>query len=127
MCGTLFVGDDMRVEKPWGYEDRWAITDRYLGKILHINAGHRLSLQYHEEKDETIYVLKGSLLLEMGPHHQYIDTETGIRIVLKEGESQRIRPGLIHRYCADKEDVTLIEVSTAEIEDVVRLQDDYNR
>ena len=117
----------MRVEKPWGYEDRWAITDRYLGKILHINAGHRLSLQYHREKDETIYVLKGSLLLEMGPHHEYIDTETGIRIVMKEGESQRIRPGLVHRYCADKEDVTLIEVSTAEIDDVVRLQDDYNR
>jgi|TARA_Y100000996_G_scaffold414024_1_gene403772 mannose-6-phosphate isomerase len=118
---------DNLVVKPWGYEDRWAITDKYLGKILHINAGHRLSLQYHREKDETIYVLKGSLLLELGPHHEYTDTETSVKVVLKEGESQRIRPGLIHRYCADKEDVVLIEVSTAEIDDVVRLQDDYNR
>ena len=66
-------------------------------------------------------------MLEMGPHHEYADTETGVKMVLKEGESQRIRPGLIHRYCADKEDVILIEVSTAEIDDVVRLQDDYNR
>jgi len=118
----------MRVEKPWGYEDRWAITDKYLGKILHINAGHRLSLQYHEQKDETIYVLEGSLLLELGPcHDMYTEAETSIKMVLKEGDSQHIKPGLIHRYCADKEDVTLIEVSTAEIDDVVRLQDDYNR
>ena len=69
----------MKVEKPWGHEIRWAISDKYLGKILHINAGHRLSKQYHREKDETIYVLKGSLLLEMGPHHEYTDTETGLR------------------------------------------------
>jgi mannose-6-phosphate isomerase-like protein (cupin superfamily) len=117
----------MRVEKPWGYEDRWAITDKYLGKILHINAGHRLSLQYHREKDETIYILKGSLLIELGPYHEYVDTEAAIKMVLKEGDSQRIRPGLVHRYCADKGAVTLVEVSTAEIDDVVRLQDDYNR
>ena len=115
----------MNVEKPWGHEIRWAISDKYLGKILHINAGHRLSKQYHREKDETIYVLKGSLLLEMGPHHEYTDTETGLRQVLSEGQSQRIRPGLIHRYCADKNDVVLIEVSTPEIDDVVRLEDDY--
>jgi len=117
----------MRVEKPWGYEDRWAITDKYLGKILYIKAGHRLSLQYHEQKDETIYVLEGSLLLEMGPRYDSMGTETGIKMVMKKGESQRIQPGLIHRYCADKEDVVLIEVSTAEINDVVRLQDDYKR
>ena len=117
----------MRVEKPWGYEDRWAITDKYLGKILHIKAGHMHYLQYLQEKDETIYVLKGSMLLVIGPHHEYTDTETSIKMVLKEGDSQHIRPGLIHRYCADKEDVTLIEVSTPEIDDVVRLQDDYNR
>jgi mannose-6-phosphate isomerase len=117
----------MKVDKPWGYENRWAITDKYLGKILHINAGHRLSLQYHEVKDETIYVLEGSLLLEIGPHHEYADIETGIKMILSKGQSQHIRPGLIHRYSADKGDVTLIEVSTAEIDDVVRLQDDYKR
>jgi len=117
----------MRVEKPWGYEDRWAITDKYLGKILYIKAGHRLSLQYHEQKDETIYVLEGSLLLELGPLHERRSTETGIKVILKKGESQRIHPGLIHRYSADKGDVVLIEVSTAEINDVVRLQDDYKR
>ena len=117
----------MRTDKPWGHEVRWAVNDKYLGKLLCINKGHRLSLQYHKEKDETIYVLKGSLLLEMGPHHEYTDTETGIRLVLKEGESQRIRPGLIHRYWADKGDVVLIEVSTPEIDDVVRLEDDYDR
>ncbi len=117
----------MRTNKPWGHEVRWAVNDKYLGKLLHINKGHRLSLQYHREKDETLYVLKGSLLLEMGPHHEYADTETGIRVTLGEGDSQRIRPGLIHRYCADKGDVVLIEVSTPEIDDVVRLEDDYNR
>tara|TARA_R100000008_G_scaffold74759_1_gene53689 strand:- start:134 stop:490 length:357 start_codon:yes stop_codon:yes gene_type:complete len=117
----------MRTDKPWGHEVRWAVNDKYLGKLLYINKGHRLSLQYHREKDETIYVLKGSLLLEMGPHHEYVDTETGLRVTLREGESQRIRPGLIHRYCADKGDVILIEVSTPEINDVVRLEDDYNR
>jgi mannose-6-phosphate isomerase-like protein (cupin superfamily) len=137
MC--IFVHDDhgrsiilemkmsRKVEKAWGHEDRWAITDKYLGKILYINEGHRLSKQYHIEKDETVYVLKGSLLLELGPHYEYSDTESGIKIVLGEGECQRIRPGLIHRFCADKGDVVLIEVSTAEIDDVVRLQDDYGR
>jgi len=117
----------MRVKKPWGYEDRWAITDKYLGKILYIKPGHRLSLQYHEQKDETIYVLEGSLLLELGPLHNSIDGETGIKRVMKKGESQRIQPGLIHRYCAGKEAVVLIEVSTPEIEDVVRIHDDYKR
>lgn len=125
--------NDRIVEKPWGHEDRWAITDRYLGKLLYIKAGHRLSKQYHEEKDETIYVLSGSLLLELGPHSEQVEdlpgtiTPAGVKIVLKEGEAQRIEPGMVHRYCADKEDVVLIEVSTAEINDVVRLEDGYNR
>lgn len=117
----------MRVEKPWGYEIRWAVNDKYLGKILHINAGHRLSRQYHKEKDETIYVLEGSLLLEIGPHHEEEGYESSLKEVLRKGDSQRIIPGIIHRYCADVADVTLIEVSTPEIDDVVRLHDDYNR
>ena len=80
----------MKVEKPWGHEIRWAITEKYLGKILHINAGQQLSLQYHEVKDESIYVLEGTLLVK--------DKER-VRI-LEEGESMRIQPGTIHRFCA---------------------------
>ena len=117
----------MKVNKPWGYEIRWAINDKYLGKILHINAGHRLSKQYHKYKDETIYVLNGSLLLEIGPHHEVAKVEDPLKEVLREGSNRRIRPGIIHRYCADVGDVTLIEVSTPEIDDVVRLEDDYDR
>mgnify|MGYP001478349129 CR=1 FL=1 len=108
----------MKVEKPWGHEIRWAITDKYLGKILHINRGRRLSKQYHEVKDETIYVLTGVLILEID------DTQ----VFLKEGESHRIRAGQVHRFCAPIDcSVRLIEVSTGEIEDVVRLEDDYGR
>ena len=117
----------MRVNKPWGYEIRWAINDKYLGKILHINAGHRLSKQYHEHKDETIYVLDGSLLLEIGPHHEVAKLEDPLIEVVMQGSNRRIMPGIIHRYCADEGDVTLIEVSTPEIDDVVRLEDDYDR
>jgi quercetin dioxygenase-like cupin family protein len=108
----------MKVEKPWGHEIRWAINSKYLGKILHINAGNRLSLQYHEEKDETIYVMKGTAIV-------LLDGNTHI---LSEGESLRILPKQVHRYAASPDgDVKLIEVSTPEIDDVVRLQDDYGR
>ena len=108
----------MKVEKPWGHEIRWAITEKYLGKILHIDAGHQLSLQYHEVKDESVYVLEGTLLVK--------DKER-VRI-LEQGESMRIQPGTIHRFCAPHTThVKLIEVSTPEIDDVVRLEDDYGR
>ena len=108
----------MKVEKPWGHEIRWAITEKYLGKILHINSGQQLSLQYHEVKDESIYVLEGTLLVK--------DKER-VRI-LEEGESMRIQPGTIHRFCAPHTNhVKLIEVSTPEIDDVIRLEDDYDR
>ena len=109
----------MKVDKPWGHEIRWAINDKYLGKILFISRGKRLSKQYHNIKDETIYVLSGILQLEIG--------ESEI-IYLKEGESYRITPKTIHRFCAPIDcSVKLIEVSTPEIDDVVRLQDDYGR
>tara|TARA_Y100001973_G_C5204272_1_gene340281 strand:+ start:3175 stop:3516 length:342 start_codon:yes stop_codon:yes gene_type:complete len=109
----------MKVEKPWGHEIRWAVNDKYLGKILHINAGHKLSLQYHEQKDETIYVLKGTVIVR---------NENKIIKVLEEGESFRIQPMTVHRFCAPTDfDVELIEVSTPEIDDVVRLEDDYGR
>ena len=110
-----------RVDKPWGYEDIWAESDRYLGKILFIKKGNRLSRQYHEKKDETVYVLKGTLLMELGEGDDIIE------YTLKQGEAERIVPGTIHRFCADKEDVTLVEVSSPEINDVVRLEDDYKR
>ena len=110
----------MKVKKPWGHEIRWAINDKYLGKILHISRGQRLSKQYHNVKDETIYVSAGVLILEIGEKPELI--------YLKEGESYRIEPKTIHRFCAPSESyVELIEVSTPEIDDVVRLQDDYGR
>ena len=107
-----------RVDKPWGYELRFARTDRYAGKVLFIQAGAQLSLQYHETKDEAFYVQSGTLELVLGKD-QRVDT-------LKAGEARRIVPGTIHRFRA-KTDVLLFEVSTPELEDVVRLADDYGR
>ncbi len=109
------------VEKPWGYENRWAVTDKYLGKILHINAGHKLSRQYHEIKDESIYLLEGTLVLELGQGEEIQ------KMILKQGASWRIEPNTVHRFAAPSGGCVLIEVSTPEIEDVVRLEDEYNR
>ena len=107
---------DARVDKPWGYEIRWAITDRYLGKILHVNRGEALSLQYHERKDECILLQKGVLDLELdGAVHR-----------LQPGDSVHITPGMRHRMTA-VEDCDIFEVSTPELEDVVRLEDRYGR
>ncbi|HHZ94744.1 MAG TPA: cupin [Flavobacteriales bacterium] len=117
-----------KVEKPWGHEIRWAVNEKYLGKILFIKSGQRLSKQYHEVKDETIYVLEGSLLLEYGPNIEaYSSSPDPIREVLHAGTARRIRPGTIHRFCAELGDVSLLEVSTPEINDVVRMEDDYDR
>ena len=112
----------MKVEKPWGYEIRWAVNEKYLGKLLHIRSGAQLSRQYHETKDETIYVQNGVLLLELGsPDDIFVR-------VLREGDSHRIKPNTIHRFKAPPDGyVDLIEVSTPEIDDVVRLEDDYGR
>ena len=117
----------LKVEKPWGHEVRWAINNKYLGKILHIDRGQKLSRQYHEVKDETIYVLQGLLILELGMDESKNGQAEKIK-VLETGESYRIKPGTIHRFCAPREGfVRLIEVSTPEIDDVVRLQDQYGR
>jgi mannose-6-phosphate isomerase-like protein (cupin superfamily) len=109
------------VNKPWGYELIWARTDRYVGKILHIRKGESLSYQYHEVKDETIRLLHGFLELEVGD-------EKGKKEVLrlKPGESFRIPPKLRHRMAAI-EDCDVLEVSTPELDDVVRLEDRYGR
>jgi len=111
-----------RVPKPWGHELIWAETDRYVGKILHINAGESLSLQYHERKDETIYVLAGELVFEHGP----LGDAPLERSLLKPGESFRITPHLRHRMSAAT-DCDVLEASTPELDDVVRLEDRYGR
>ncbi len=109
------------VNKPWGYELRWAITDRYLGKLIHVNQGHQLSLQYHVEKDESIFVQSGVLDLVLENTHGQLETHR-----LDAGMSAHIRPGFRHRFVA-VEDVDLFEVSSPEIDDIVRLEDDYGR
>ena len=110
-----------RVDKPWGHELIWAHTPRYVGKVLHIDAGQALSFQYHRVKDETIYVLEGVLLL-----HVSEDDSAPEVLRLTPGEAFHIRPGLRHRFEA-QEEVTLLEVSTPELDDVVRLEDRYGR
>jgi mannose-6-phosphate isomerase len=110
-----------RVEKPWGYEVHWARTDRYVGKILHIRKGHALSLQYHERKEETIYVQAGRLRYEIGE-----STETLEVLELGPGDAVHVRPGLVHRMTA-LEDTDVLEASTPELDDVVRLDDRYGR
>jgi mannose-6-phosphate isomerase-like protein (cupin superfamily) len=113
--------DAGRVEKPWGYELRWAITDRYLGKLIHVDAGQALSLQYHVQKDETIFVLSGDLDLVLEDDGGVIQTHR-----MTAGMSARVRPGRRHRFQAVT-DVDLCEVSSPEIDDVVRLEDNYGR
>ncbi len=110
-----------RVEKPWGFEIWFAVTDRYAGKILHIDAGEELSLQYHDRKDESIMVLSGELELDLGQEESELTTHR-----LVAGDCQRIPPHLIHRMRAVST-VELCEVSTPELEDVVRLLDRYGR
>lgn len=111
-----------KIEKPWGYELIWAHTDRYVGKILHIRAGESLSLQYHERKDETIHVLRGRLLFRVGA-----PGVAGLKeIAFEEGMSYRLVPGTRHQIEAIT-DCDLLEASTPDLNDVVRLQDRYGR
>lgn len=110
-----------RVEKPWGYEIWYGVTESYVGKILHVNAGHRLSLQYHEYKDESNYLLNGRLKLIRGDRADAL-TE----VLLEPGAVWRNRPGDIHTIEAVA-DADVLEVSTNHLDDVVRLQDDYGR
>ena len=107
-----------RVEKPWGHEIIWAETDDYVGKILHINAGHRLSKQYHEIKEETVYVISGIL-------YNY-DKDDNIQKFMP-GESFHVVPNQVHRFGANEVSVKIAEVSTPHLGDVVRLDDDYER
>lgn len=109
-----------RVEKPWGYELIWARTERYVGKILHVRAGHILSCQYHRVKDETMHVLTGELILRVGTEERM--EERPFRV----GESAHIRPGVVHQIEAVV-DSDVLEASTPEVDDLVRLTDRYGR
>ena len=110
-----------KIEKPWGYEEIWAETDKYVGKILTIKPGQRLSLQYHQNKEETVYVMMGKLIV-------WTDEKNKNKLVLNPGTTYHVKPGQIHRFGSPKDVLTqLIEVSTPELDDVVRLTDDYKR
>jgi mannose-6-phosphate isomerase len=113
--------EDSRVDKPWGYEIRWAMTDRYLGKVLHVNKGEALSLQYHERKDECQYVVKGCVDIEIGGPDGVLTTHR-----MRVGDTLHLTPGTRHRITA-VEDTDIFEVSTPEVEDVIRLSDRYGR
>jgi mannose-6-phosphate isomerase len=109
-----------RVPKPWGYEIIWAHTDKYVGKILHINAGEQLSVQYHRRKDETVYLLSGELIYWVKLGDELEDMR------LKVGDAFRITPGTVH-YMQAVTDCDVLEASTPDLDDVVRLADRYGR
>ena len=111
-----------RVDKPWGHELIWALSDVYCGKLLFVTKGNSLSLQYHRAKDESWLVQSGSARIELGR----IDGSGRVEAVVGPGAAFRYRPGTVHRVTA-LEDTTILEVSTTELADVVRLEDDYGR
>ena len=112
-----------KVDKPWGYEIWWARTDRYVGKILHLNKGESLSLQYHRVKDETIRLQSGKLLFETGAAGEQAALR---RVEMAPGDVVHITPGMLHRMTGI-EDCDIVEVSTPELDDVVRIEDRYGR
>ena len=118
---TSAVAKPRRVEKPWGHELIWAETEDYVGKLLFVKAGEALSLQFHEEKDETLFLLSGEIVLELGSGVHSLEP-----VRLGEGECVRVFPGVLHRLEAVK-DSTLLEASTAHLDDVVRVRDRYGR
>ena len=120
-AGQVAKLEDARVDKPWGFELRFAITDRYLGKVIHVNRGEALSLQYHDHKDETLLLTLGSMDLELEDEGGKMQTHR-----LLKGDVIRIVPGRKHRMNA-VEDCEFVEVSSPEINDVVRLEDRYGR
>ncbi len=117
----LQAQEQERVEKPWGHEIWWAQTERYAAKILVVEKGHALSLQLHREKDETSYLFSGRLRLTSGPSEAELDTQ-----VVEAGHSWRNEPGRVHSIEA-LEDSVVFEVSTPQLDDVVRLEDRYGR
>jgi mannose-6-phosphate isomerase len=117
-----FASEPQKVDKPWGHELIWAVSDKYAGKILFVKAGESLSLQFHNVKDEAWYVLEGRAKLELGaPGERMLNSE-----VIGPGEAFRFPPGTVHRLTA-VEDTRILEVSTPQLDDVVRLEDRYGR
>ena len=116
-----FASPVRKVEKPWGYELLWATTDVYCGKLLFVRAGEELSLQFHRQKDETIYVHQGRVRFEIGEEEGALAAD-----VVGPGAAFHLRPGTVHRLRA-LEDSLLLEVSTSHLDDVVRLEDRYGR
>ncbi len=110
-----------RVEKPWGHELIWADTELYVGKVLHVKAGEALSLQFHRQKDETIFVLSGRVRMQAGSSAHDLE-----EIELGPGEALRLVPGTVHRVVAVEES-DLLEASTPHLQDLVRLEDRYGR
>ena len=117
-----FATEQQRVDKPWGHELIFAVAESYVGKLLVVRAGESLSLQYHREKDEAWYVLEGRAELELGTEGDGVLASEEIG----PGASFRFRPRTVHRLTA-LEDTTIFEVSTPELDDVVRLEDRYGR
>jgi mannose-6-phosphate isomerase-like protein (cupin superfamily) len=117
-----FAFEPRRVEKPWGWELIWALAEDYCGKLLFVRAGHSLSLQYHEVKDESWYVQEGRAKLLLG----LVGKGDPVEHVIGPGDAFRFRPGTVHRVEAI-EDSLILEVSTPHLDDVVRLRDDYGR
>ncbi|MGH7663371.1 MAG: cupin domain-containing protein [Gemmatimonadaceae bacterium] len=109
------------VPKPWGHEIIWASTGRYVGKILHISAGHSLSVQYHERKEETLYLLSGKLIFRAGARNSDLAD-----VNLAEGDAFSVTPGTVHQLEAVT-DCDVLEASTPDLDDVVRLSDRYGR
>jgi mannose-6-phosphate isomerase len=117
-----FSTEPQKVDKPWGHEVIWSVTERYAGKLLFIRAGESLSLQFHNVKDEAWYVLDGRAELELGaPGERMLNKE-----VVGPGAAFHFAPGTVHRVKA-VEDTTILEVSTPELDDIVRLEDRYGR
>ena len=117
-----FAFEPRRVEKPWGWELVWALGGGYAGKILFVRAGHSLSLQFHREKDESWYLQSGRAEVEAGAVGDAVLNQE----VLGPGSALRFRPGTVHRVTA-LEDTTILEVSTPQLDDIVRLEDRYGR
>ena len=115
-----------KVEKPWGYELHWAKTDRYVGKLIHVNAGHALSLQYHNQKDETIFLWSGRMLFEIAEGPEGTAGGPLTKREMAPGEAVHVTPKTVHRMTAI-EDSDILEASTPELTDVVRLEDRYGR
>lgn len=113
--------DVVIVEKPWGHERIWAHTDRYVGKVLHIKAGHALSVQYHVRKDETISLLSGRMIFRVGEQGGELR-----EVPLEAGQSFHVTPGTVHQMEAIT-DCEVLEASTPDLDDVVRLSDRYGR